>query len=83
MSMFSYKEFKHALFVFLLFFVGLVAILIPLNQLLPDFFDPMIPDFLENKSVWYYVINEHLNFFLELIVVVGLVAIILFLWRKR
>ena len=82
MSIFSFREFKQAFILFLMGGIGLLALLIPLEQLLPDYFDSWVPDFLANKSIWYYGM-EHLNFFLEIIAPVGLLAMIIFLWRKR
>lgn len=80
--MFSYREVKQAFVLFVLGSIGLLALLVPLNQLLPDFFDSMVPDFLENTSIIMYL-HQHLNFFIEIIAVVGLFAFIIYLWRKR
>lgn len=80
--MFSYREVKQAFILFVLGSIGLLALLVPLNQLLPDFFDSMVPDFLENTSIVMYL-HQHLNFLIEIIAAVGLFAFILYLWRKR
>jgi hypothetical protein len=81
-SMFSYQEMKYAFIVFVLGGIGLVGLLVPLNQLLPDFFDSWVPDFLENTSIINYL-HIHLNFLIEIVVAVGLLAFILYLWRKK
>ena len=80
--MFSFSEFKHAFIVFVVGAVGLLALLVPLQQLLPDYFDSWVPDFLENKSILLYV-HEHLGFFIEILAAVGLLTVIIYLWRKK
>ncbi len=80
--MFGFKDFKHSFILILLFGIGFLAVVIPLNSLLPDYFDPMVPDFLENTSILFYV-QSHFNLLVELIPVAGLLAIILVVWRSK
>ena len=71
MSMFNYKDFKHAFFIFLLSCIVFIALVWPLQDILPDYFDSWVPDFLANKSILMYAMP------------VGLLTIIIFLWRKK
>jgi len=82
MSMFNYTDFKHAIIVFFALSLIFLALVLPLQTLLPDFFDPMVPNFLINKSILTYLM-EHANFFFSMIIPVGLFTIVLYLWRKR
>jgi hypothetical protein len=63
----------------LIFLVLIILILIPLDQfiILPEFLW-----FLENKSLLTYF-NEHIDFFVSILPFVGMVLLILTLWRKK
>ena len=80
--MFFFREFKHAFVLFIIMAIGLVALVVPLDQVLPPFFVDWVPPFLSNKSILLYL-HEHIDFFLMIIPAVGLFTIILYLWRKR
>ncbi len=80
--MFSYREMKQAFILFLLGAVVIIALLIPLPQLLPDYFDPWVPDFLTNISLFNYL-HLHLNFIISIITATGLFAFVIYLWRKK
>jgi len=82
MSMFSYKEALATISILAVMFFVVMWLVFPPANFLSGIFLQFIPDFLQHTSLINYF-QLHLSFFTELIIPVGLLMIILYLWRQR
>jgi len=79
--MFGFSDFKHGTFTLFMLFIVFFFLVFPANVLLPAPFLDFIPSFIQDKSLITYF-QLHLSFFVSLIIPIGLLTIIIYLWRK-
>ena len=76
------NDFKHATLTFVFIAIGIILFFFPLDQIVPPFFQTWIPTFLDNISIFDFLL-EHEDIIFSSGIIITLLAIILYLWRKH